>query len=58
MTPYGIDKDLGGDSKENDSWMEACVTRVMKKHGVDKTSAIKICKTSFKNMKRNSKKKE
>lgn len=50
--PYGIDKDLGGDSPENDTWMEKCVTKVMKQ-GKDKGSAIAICKTTFKKMKGN-----
>ena len=26
--PYGMPKDMGGDSPENDSWMERCVKKV------------------------------
>jgi ribosomal protein S7 len=48
--PYGVDKKIGGDSKENDKWMENCVTKVMKS-GKDKGSAIAICKTSLQKMK-------
>jgi len=44
--PYGIPKDIGGDSKENTEWMERCVSRVMKS-GKDKSSAIAICKKSL-----------
>jgi ribosomal protein S7 len=52
MSPYGVDKDLGGDSKPNDAWMERCVTRVMKS-GKDKSSAIAICKSTMKKSKDN-----
>ncbi len=48
--PYGVDKDVGGDSPENDKWMEKCVSRVMSQ-GKDKGSAIAICKTTLKKMK-------
>jgi len=48
--PYGVDKESGGDSKENDKWMENCVTKVMK-GGKDKSSAIAICKSSLQKMK-------
>jgi hypothetical protein len=44
--PYGISKDLGGDSKKNDAKMEAQVTAIMK-HGVSKVSAIKIAKAQM-----------
>lgn len=44
--PYGISKDLGGDSPANVRWMEACVKKVMK-GGKSKESAIAICKTQF-----------
>ena len=44
--PYGVDKHLGGDNKENDSFMEQCVKKVMKT-GKDKSSAIAICKASL-----------
>lgn len=54
--PYGIDKKLGGDTKENDSWMERCVSKVeanlpasrKDKHG----SAIAICKAQMKKSKK------
>jgi uncharacterized protein YoaH (UPF0181 family) len=52
MSPYGIDKSLGGDSKENDSWMEQCVQKVMKT-GKDKGSAIAICKITLRKSKGN-----
>jgi len=50
--PYGVDKDIGGDSKDNDKWMEDCVTKVMGRKGkdgkpIDKSSAIAICKTTL-----------
>jgi hypothetical protein len=47
--PYGVDKEQGGDSKENDTWMETCVKKVMKQ-GKDKGSAIAICKTTLSKM--------
>jgi ribosomal protein S7 len=47
--PYGVDKDMGGDNKNNDAWMERCVMRVMK-GGKDKGSAIAICKTTLQKM--------
>jgi len=48
--PYGVDKKLGGDSHENDSWMEKCVDKVMAT-GKSKESAIKICKFTMKKSK-------
>ncbi len=45
--PYGIPKDKGGDSKENDSKMERCVQHVMQRQKVSKESAIRICKQSL-----------
>lgn len=45
--PYGVDKKLGGDSKENDAWMERCVSSVMEKSGRSKSSAIAICKSQM-----------
>jgi len=45
--PYSVDKDLGGDNKENDDFMEKCVKRVMDS-GKDKNSAIAICKAQMK----------
>lgn len=43
--PYGVDKDMGGDSPKNDAWMEHCVSSVMKKDpSLDKANAIRICK--------------
>lgn len=50
--PYGVDKDIGGDSPENDAWMEKCVSRVMKT-GKEKGAAIAICKTTLKKTKGN-----
>lgn len=44
--PYGVSKDVGGDSPSNDSLMEKCVEQVMKQ-GKDKQSAIRICKSSI-----------
>jgi hypothetical protein len=41
--PYGMQ---GGDTKENDAWMETCVIKVMKS-GKDKSSAIAICKSTY-----------
>jgi hypothetical protein len=50
--PYGVDKEIGGDSKENDAWMENCVQKVMSRKGkdgkpIDKSSAVAICKTTL-----------
>lgn len=45
--PYGVRKDKGGDSQANDQKMERCVQAVMQKQGVDKVSAIRICKQSL-----------
>lgn len=50
--PYNISKDSGGDTKENDSWMETCVMKVMKT-GKDKSSAIAICKSTLEKKKGN-----
>jgi len=47
--PYGVDKDEGGDSKENTAWMERCVKRVMGS-GKDKGSAVAICKNTLRKM--------
>ena len=44
--PYGVSKEAGGDSPENDAKMEDCVAQVMKQ-GHSKVSAIKICKISI-----------
>ena len=44
--PYGLPKEQGGDTKENDEKMERCVRSVMSRKGVSKVSAIKICKSS------------
>jgi len=58
MSPYGMPKEMGGDSPENDNWMERCVKRVSvqkdkegKTFGKDK--AIAICKSTFMKMKGN-----
>ena len=50
--PYGIAKDKGGDSPENDAKMERCVRSVMSRKDVSKESAIKICKSSIFSSKR------
>jgi hypothetical protein len=52
--PYGVDEDIGGDSPENDKWMEDCVAKV-KKQGNKKGNAIAICKTTLKKHKGNQK---
>lgn len=44
--PYGMAKDVGGDSPDNDTKMESCVKDLMSK-GKDKDSAIAICKSSI-----------
>ncbi len=44
--PYGIAKSQGGDSKKNDTKMEAQVAAIQR-HGVDKVSAIKIAKAQW-----------
>lgn len=41
--PYGLPKEIGGDSPENNEKMERCIARVMTQ-GKDKIRAIKICK--------------
>jgi len=52
MSPYGVDKNQGGDSPDNVSWMERCVESVMKKNSkLSKGSAIAICKTQLKRTK-------
>ena len=48
--PYSVDKDQGGDSKENTGWMENCVAKV-EKTGKSKPSAIAICKVQMKKSK-------
>lgn len=48
--PYGIPKELGGDSPENIEWMENCVLKVMKT-GKNKSSAIAICKATLEKVK-------
>lgn len=54
--PYGIDKQSGGDTKENDLWMENCVKQVMKS-GKDKGTAVAICKVSLRRKKEKEKQK-
>lgn len=56
--PYGIDKDIGGDSPENVKWMERCVKRVTgqkDKNGkeIPKDRAIAICKSTLQKTKGN-----
>jgi len=48
--PYGVDKSLGGDSKENVAWMERCVDSVMKT-GKPKSNAVAICKSQLRKKK-------
>jgi hypothetical protein len=55
--PYGMPKEMGGDSPENIKWMEACITKV-KKSGKDEGNAIAICKSTFMKMKGNKTKAE
>lgn len=50
MSPFGVDKKLGGDNKENDGWMEKCVSKV-KAQGKDEGSAVAICKAQLQKMK-------
>jgi len=46
--PYGLPKNLGGDSEQNVKWMERCVNSVMSKNSkLSKESAIRICKKQF-----------
>lgn len=52
--PYGVDKNIGGDSPENDKWMEQCVSKVMGT-GKDKGTSIAICKATLKKKKGNQK---
>lgn len=55
--PYNVKKDDGGDSKENEKWMENCVKKVMGT-GKDKPAAVAICKTTLHRMKGDQKKAE
>lgn len=48
--PYGVDKEMGGDSPENVGWMEKCVKSVME-GGKEKSSAIAICKAQLRKKK-------
>lgn len=43
--PYGLPKDIGGDSPSNTKWMESCVRKVSKEGS--KGSAITICKSQL-----------
>lgn len=54
--PYGIDKKLGGDSKENEGFMEKCVNGISGKNPrtnkpYTKGEKIAICKTQLKKKK-------
>lgn len=56
MSPYGVDKKIGGDNKQNDTFMEKCVSGITgtnKRTGkpYSKGEKIAICKTSLKNKK-------
>lgn len=44
--PYGIPKNLGGDSKENIRWLETVARNIMDK-GYSQEEAIRICKEKF-----------
>jgi hypothetical protein len=57
MSPYGVDKKIGGDNPSNDKWMEGCVKKVIAS-GKDKQSAIMICKNTLSKMKGNKAKAE
>lgn len=41
--PYGVDKTLGGDSKENTAYMDKCVAE-QKAAGKNENYAIAVCK--------------
>jgi len=46
--PYGIPKEIGGDSKKNVAWMEKCVSSIMEKQpDMSKERAIRICKSQL-----------
>lgn len=48
--PYGVDKELGGDSPANVKFMERCTKRVMMENkGYSKGRAIAICKKALRN---------
>lgn len=54
--PYGLPKDIGGDSPSNTKWMENCVEKVSKERG--KSSAIAVCKSQLIETRRKKKKAE
>ena len=47
MSPFGIDKKLGGDSPENIKWMEECKKKFIAQ-GKQESNAIAICKAQMK----------
>ena len=47
MSPFGIDKKLGGDSPENIKWMEECKKKFIAQ-GKPESNAIAICKAQMK----------
>lgn len=49
--PYGLPKDVGGDSPANEKWMHGCIAKV-EKGKVSHTSAILICKRQLINTRR------
>jgi len=54
--PYGVDKKLGGDSKENVGWMEKCVAKVSGENSrtgkpYTKSEKIAICKAQMRKSK-------
>ena len=54
--PYGLPKDIGGDSPSNIKWMENCISKLSKTRG--KSSAIAICKSQLIKTRRKNKKSE
>ena len=46
--PYGLPKNIGGDSKENVRWMEDCIKSIKNKNpDYSKERAIRICKKAL-----------
>lgn len=54
--PFGLAKDIGGDSPENVRKMESCIHQVMARNpSLTKEQAIRICKDSIQKSKRKKK---
>ena len=52
--PYGLSKDIGGDTPELDAKMARCIAEVMAKDPkLSKQSVIRICKASIEDAERN-----